>query len=173
MRIVLSLAFLLATNVFASEPEGTLLFEVQNYESDVKLKKKVEKQIEHGGLEWGVEDIDFSLRVWLLGYSILHDPAPVIGHRFRTSFDNYSVASESVTANQIRMARKNFGDVTWSEWLDRARDRIGAADWEKSWSLYLTREASVEAEREAVCAHRREDEFWYAERFGLEWPKKR
>ena len=55
MRILLSLVFLIATNVFASETEGTLLVEVQNYESDVKLKKGIRKQLDRGGLEWAIK----------------------------------------------------------------------------------------------------------------------
>ena len=32
---------------------------------------------------WGVEDLDFGLKCWLMGHPILHDPEPVIGHRFQ------------------------------------------------------------------------------------------
>ncbi len=52
---------------------------------------------------WGVEDLDLGLKCWLLGHPILHDPAPVIGHRFRAAFDNYTVSPENVLANQMRM----------------------------------------------------------------------
>ena len=34
-------------------------------------------------LVWGVEDLDFGLRTWMMGHSILHDPEAVVGHRFR------------------------------------------------------------------------------------------
>lgn len=123
-------------------------------------------------IEWGAEDNDFSLKVWLLGYSILHDPAPVIGHRFRSSFDNYTVAPETVIANQMRMGRKNFADSTWEEWQERARGRIDTETWERSRRIYLERAASAEREGEDLRGRRKRDEVWYAERFGLDWPKK-
>jgi GT2 family glycosyltransferase len=76
---------------------------------------------------YGVEDIDFGLKAWLMGYPVLHDPEPVIGHRFRASFDNYSVPMEHILVNQLRMARKNFSDPVWDEWVQRCRAPAGWA----------------------------------------------
>jgi hypothetical protein len=39
------LVLFIATGVLANEPAGKLVFDVQNYESDVKLKKNVRKQL--------------------------------------------------------------------------------------------------------------------------------
>ncbi len=122
-------------------------------------------------VEWGIEDIDFSFRVWLLGLEILHDPAPIIGHRFRSGFDNYSVLPESVIANQIRMARKNFADKSWNAWNEKLKDRLPAESWEKAWQVYKENEASAEEQREKILTKRKMDELEYAERFGLDWPK--
>lgn len=60
MKQKLALVFVLcilciATRVLAAEPAGTLVFQLRDYESDVKLKKKVQKQLEHAGLQWGFE----------------------------------------------------------------------------------------------------------------------
>ncbi len=49
----LVISILLATTVFAADPMGTLLFDLKPYETDVKLKKKVQKQLEHSGIRWG------------------------------------------------------------------------------------------------------------------------
>lgn len=38
----------------AQEQTGTLIVSVRHYTSDVKLPKKIEKQIEHAGVEWGM-----------------------------------------------------------------------------------------------------------------------
>jgi glycosyltransferase involved in cell wall biosynthesis len=73
--------------------------------------------------DWGVEDLDFGLKCWLMGHRILHDPGVVIGHRFRGTFDNYSVPVEHVLVNQLRLARKNFTQAVWAEWVDRCRLR--------------------------------------------------
>ena len=72
---------------------------------------------------WGVEDLDFGLKCWLLGHPILHDPEPVIGHRFQQRFDNFEVPVEQLIVNQLRMARKNFTDSVWNEWIERCRRR--------------------------------------------------
>ncbi len=43
---------------------------------------------------WGVEDLDFGLKCWLMGHRILHDPEATIGHRFQSAFHNYAVPFE-------------------------------------------------------------------------------
>jgi len=67
---------------------------------------------------WGVEDLDFGLKCWLMGSRILHDPQAVIGHRFRTAFDNFSAPLEHVVANQCgwlgRTLPKPPGPTGWS-----------------------------------------------------------
>ena len=127
---------------------------------------------------WGVEDLDFGLKCWLMGYRILHDPDAVIGHRFRASFDNFSVPMEHVLINQLRMARKNFTDSVWAEWLEGWRQRHSRrwggyweGLWAHAWLLFNDDRPSVEQERSYLHAQRSRDEFWYAERFGLSWPR--
>jgi len=127
---------------------------------------------------WGVEDLDFGLKSWLMGHPILHDPEAVVGHRFRASFDNYDVPVEHTVVNQLRMARKSFTPGVWAEWVDRCRLRHPGrlADrpeglWARVWELFEEQRASVEQERGYLHARRQRDEFWYAERFGLTWPR--
>ncbi len=127
---------------------------------------------------WGVEDLDFGLKCWLLGHRILHDPEAVVGHRFRRSFDNYAVPLEHILVNQLWMARKNFTAAVWSQWVEHCRERHagGLSDhpeglWALVWELFQADRASVEQERSYLHAHRIRDEFWYAERFGLSWPR--
>jgi hypothetical protein len=48
---------------------------------------------------WGVEDLDFSLKCWLMGHAILHDPEAVIGHRFQDSFSSYRVSALQMLAS--------------------------------------------------------------------------
>jgi GT2 family glycosyltransferase len=127
---------------------------------------------------WGVEDLDFGLKSWLMGHPILHDPEAVVGHRFRASFDNYDVPVEHTVVNQLRMARKNFTQGVWSDWVDRCRlGHLGRLPdhpeglWARVWELFEEQRASVEQERGYLLARRQRDEFWYAERFGLTWPR--
>lgn len=121
-------------------------------------------------LQWGVEDIDFGLKVWLLGHSILHDPRARVGHRFQASFDGFNVSMDHVVANQLRMARKNFHGEVWSEWVERCRPRHPADLWDRAWSLFLARRSSAEDERKYLLTRRTRDELWYAAKFALPWP---
>ena len=127
---------------------------------------------------WGVEDLDFGLKCWLMGHPILHDPEAVIGHRFQQRFDNFEVPIERLLVNQLRMARKNFTEAVWSDWIERCRRRYpgklsGHPEglWARAWNLFGELRASVEHERAYLLARRVHDEFWFAERFDLPWPR--
>jgi len=127
---------------------------------------------------WGVEDLDFGLKSWLMGHPILHDPEPVIGHRFQQRFDNFEVPIEQLLVNQLRLARKNFTEAVWSDWLERCRARNSGTLtnhpeglWARVWQLFTDLRPSAEHERAHLLARRVHDEFWFAERFALPWPK--
>jgi len=126
-----------------------------------------------GMKEWGVEDLDFGLKAWLMGSMVLNDPAALVGHRFRRTFDNYTVGAVHPLANQLRMARKHFTESVWLQWLE-ARQRHYQA-WPDVWtgaSDALAQETeSLERERAYLLAHRMRDEYWYAEYFNLRWPR--
>jgi GT2 family glycosyltransferase len=128
--------------------------------------------------KWGVEDLEFGLKAWLLGYRVLHDPQAVIGHRFRSTFDNFSAPIEHILVNQLRTARAHFSESIWQQWVERCRQRTttGLAThpeglWARAWELFQAERASVEQERAFLLGRRAHDEFWYAERFGLDWPR--
>ena len=121
-------------------------------------------------IDWGVEDIDAGLKAWLMGHPILHDPYASIGHRFRMTFDTFSVTSEGVLVNQLRMARKNFTESTWNRWVEVTRGSQPPELWSKTWTLFCRGQRSLERERAYLQAHRVRDEIWYARRFGLDWP---
>jgi GT2 family glycosyltransferase len=92
---------------------------------------------------WGVEDLDFGLKCWLMGNRILHDPEAAIGHCFRSTFDNYTVPAEHGVVNQLRAARKHFTHGVWSEWVEICRQRNSRrlADhpeglWARVWEMF-------------------------------------
>jgi GT2 family glycosyltransferase len=131
-----------------------------------------------GMCNWGVEDLDFSLKCWFSGHRILHDPEAVVGHRFRTAFDNYEARIDDFLVNQLRMAWKNFTPGVWEQWLDRARQRHARVLaeypeglWARVWAMFLAQRESADQERAHLSAWRVRDEFWFAERFGLNWPR--
>jgi GT2 family glycosyltransferase len=129
-------------------------------------------------LSWGVEDIDLALKCWLMGYRILHEPDAVVGHSFRTDFTNYIVPADHVAFNELRLTRKAFTGAVWNQWLAGRQQRettllvdVPEGTWARAWHLHETARDSVEAERSYLHGHRMRDEFWYADRFGLDWPR--
>ena len=123
-----------------------------------------------GMRSYGSEDVDLGVKAWLMGHPVLHDPGPVIGHRFRAGFDTYPVPEEHILVNQLRMARKTFTDPVWFDWLARFSERQPAALWESAWGQYLEGHEGIERERAYLMANRVRDEFWFARAFGLPWP---
>jgi GT2 family glycosyltransferase len=118
---------------------------------------------------WGVEDLDLGLRAWLSGHPIVQDPEAYIGHRFQTEF-SYSVPLEHVVANALRMARKNFDDETWRDWLERYRQRRPEWPWDAAWSIFEEGGTSLERARDYLWSRRVHDEYWYAAEFDVGWP---
>lgn len=72
---------------------------------------------------WGLEDLDFGLKAWLCGIPVLHDPAAVVGHRFRATFHNYAVPPDHIAVNEFRTARKHRTDLHGVEWV------VSACSW--------------------------------------------
>lgn len=62
---------------------------------------------EQGFRRWGFEDIEISLRLWLLGYRVVVDPAVVIGHHFRTEAA-YEVPQRDLAFNLLHMVHLHF-----------------------------------------------------------------
>jgi len=124
-----------------------------------------------GMLVYGTEDVDLGVRAWLMGHPVLHDPEPVVGHRFRQNGGGQGVPWKHFLSNHLRMARKIFSDPVWFDWLDRYSVRQPAALWEEGWQQYLAGNESVERERAYLVANRCHDEFWYARTFGQGWPQ--
>ena len=118
----------------------------------------------------GSEDVDFGLKAWLTGRPIVLDTDALIGHRFRKQFVTYSVPTQHALLNQLRMARKQFGDEAWDDWTDRCRAKLPAPLWKLAMKLFEDDRASVERERDHLMSNRLRDEYWYAAEFGLTWP---
>jgi hypothetical protein len=114
---------------------------------------------------WGIEDIDLGLKCWLMGYSIVHDPVPLVGHRFRKAFP-YVVPPEHIAANRLRMAFKHFDEPMFSRWLPAFRARDPGV-FERAWELFCRRSASAERERDYLAANRERDLRWYVEHFSV------
>jgi GT2 family glycosyltransferase len=119
---------------------------------------------------WGSEDLDVGLKAWLCGYAVLHDPDAVIGHVFQEKLGPYEVPEADAMMNHLRLARKNFTEPVWNDWLERFRSRHPVTLFQAAWSQFQEGMPSVERERAYLLGHRAHDEFWYAKRFELRWP---
>lgn len=119
---------------------------------------------------WGVEDVDLGVKSWLLDYPVLHDPVPVIGHRFQKAFTTYKASNEHLVANQLRMAYKILSPQLWHEWLDQFRRRQRQDVWHRAWDIFTVHRGTAEVERVYLHQHQKCDVVGYARRFGLAWP---
>jgi len=120
---------------------------------------------------WGVEDVDFGVKSWLLGHPVLHDAQPVIGHRFQKTFNTYQAPTEHLIANQLRMAYKILSPSLWMEWLDQFRRLQSPETWHLAWDLFTLHRGTAEIERVYLLQHQQCDAVSYARRFGLPWPQ--
>lgn len=68
---------------------------------------------------WGVEDIDFGLKAWSLGYGLKLDVLSRVAHRFQRAFDHYEVPAPHVLHNKLRLAAKHFSPHHLQRWLAR------------------------------------------------------
>ena len=60
-------------------------------------------------LFWGVEDLDFGLKCWLMGHPILHDPEPVIGHRFQQHRSGLVRLARTLPRTELGIAGRSPG----------------------------------------------------------------
>ena len=67
----------------------------------------------------------------------------------------------------------------WEQWIEHARQRHARVLteypeglWARVWAMFLENRGSADQEQRRTCsASRVRDEFWFAERFGLNWPR--
>lgn len=72
----------------------------------IAIKKAVFDSLggfDNGFSSWGYEDVELSLRLWLLGYKIYVDPNVIIGHKFRKT-QPYNVDLIEFNYNKLRLA---------------------------------------------------------------------
>lgn len=119
---------------------------------------------------WGVEDVDFGVKSWIMGHPVLADPKAIVGHRFQKAFTTYAVSEHFILANRLRMAYKILPAGLWPGWLDRVRSKQQDALWRAAWELFTLYRGSAELERAYLRQNQKQDLYAYAARFGLPWP---
>lgn len=117
---------------------------------------------DRGMTRWGSEDIEFCLRLWLLGYQVYAQPASLVYHLFRTSRP-YDVDVSQILYNRLRMVALHFS----GEQLGRVLAPMLAAQ-EAGRSMAQLLESDLLAARQALFSRRQHDMDWFCKRFGIE-----
>jgi GT2 family glycosyltransferase len=118
---------------------------------------------DEGMIRWGGVDLEFSLRLWLLGYELWLVPEVEIFHEFRESRP-YHVEWSWVIHNRLRLAFLHFSRERISRAVDALRDHEAFAS-----GLSLTVDRDISRRRAELAAARVRDDEWFFGRFGPEW----
>ena len=114
-------------------------------------------------IRYGVEDCEFSLRLWLLGYELWVIPAVDIEHEFRDR-SPYAVDWRTLLHNRLRMAFLHLSSARRRRVLDALKeypDFMAARE--------LVMKSDVELRGSELRLQRKRDDDWFFARFGLNW----
>jgi len=108
---------------------------------------------------WGREDLEMSLRSWLMGYRVLIVPKIKIGHLFRRTFP-YKINNTLIVRNTLRVAFSHF------KW-DRVKKVVNSL---KKYPNFYRGYASILfsdtlLRRRALMKKRKFDDDWFFRRF--------
>jgi GT2 family glycosyltransferase len=109
---------------------------------------------------WGFEDIEFSIKMWLFGYTCMVQPSVKILHLFRQTHP-YSVVHEHVYYNMLRMAYSHFSEPR----VEATKKLILYAKASEIDDDVLTHGAA--AQRMRYFAQRKYDDNWFFKRFNI------
>ncbi len=76
LGVCLCLTALGATRQVSAQKTGTVVFDLKNYTSDVKLPKRDQRQLEHAGVDWGM--LDKTLLVPLINEKFVKADTPYL-----------------------------------------------------------------------------------------------
>ena len=117
---------------------------------------------DEGMYQWGSEDAELSLRLWLSGYRCQAVPAAEVLHLFRDSFP-YEVDHAGILSNILRLAVLHFGQAGVERVVSHHRCRDVFAD---AWTRLL--DSDPWQRRDELDARRSWDFESFARRFGID-----
>jgi GT2 family glycosyltransferase len=108
-----------------------------------------------GMMQWGAEDLEICVRMWLMGYEVWVTPEVAIPHYFRTSNPN-KVEYHWVIHNTIRTALLHFSQ-------ERLARVLWAYSSNKSYpkALAIATDTDVWQRRQQFAARRQFDDNWF------------
>ena len=114
-------------------------------------------------IRYGVEDCEFSLRLWLLGYELWLVPTVDIEHEFHDQIP-YAIDWRTVLHNRLRMAFLHFSNPRRRRVLDALKEYPAFTT-----ALELVSKSDVELRGSELKLRRKHDDDWFFARFGLNW----
>lgn len=120
-----------------------------------------------GMSEWGMSDVELSIRMWLLGLELWVTPDVEVAHLFRREHP-YPVAWSSVLHNKLRTALVHFNPRRTRLVMDALKGH-----GEFSAGMMLALESGWKARREGLAGLRVRDDDWFFERFAPEFDGRR
>lgn len=109
---------------------------------------------------WGFEDIEFSIKMWLFGFTCLVHPSVKILHLFRQTHP-YTVVHEHIYYNMLRMAYSHFNEQR----IEATKKLIVYANANEIEDDVLTSGAA--AQRIRYLAQRKRDDNWFFQHFQI------
>ncbi len=115
---------------------------------------------DNGMSQWGGEDLELALRVWLLGFELVVQPAALVYHLFRERIP-YRVDPAQVLYNKLRLAFVHFNDDRFARVIAHYREWAAF----QSGLVYLL-ESDASARRRELRGSRVRDDDLFVARFG-------
>jgi GT2 family glycosyltransferase len=113
-------------------------------------------------MSYGSEDLELSLRLWLLGYEVLIIPQVEVAHLFRERHP-YAVEWKACVYNLLRMVFAHFNADRMARVI-----KIAAQYQDFSEALALAAESDIWTRRASLSAQRVRDDDWFFRNFGIE-----
>ncbi len=116
---------------------------------------------DEGLVRWGFEDIELSVRVWLLGQAVMACPSVAVAHWFRDT-RQFEVTDETVLLNFLRFVHVHFSAPRIRRFL-RAASQV----YELETALDLVYGSDVFVRRSYWAQRRIYTDDWFVSNFGL------
>jgi glycosyltransferase involved in cell wall biosynthesis len=116
---------------------------------------------DRGMEEYGMEDLEICLRIWLLGQQVIVVPGAVCAHLFREAHP-YDVSWRKYLVNAMRTAIAHFHSNRLGRCLAEWKTMC---EFEEAFADVLS--SDIWRRREDLFARRRYNDDWFFQRFGL------
>jgi GT2 family glycosyltransferase len=118
---------------------------------------------DEGMVRWGSEDVELSIRLWLMGYDLRMIPQVEVAHLFREK-GFYNVEWHWILHNRLRTAYLHFSDSRYERVLERLSTSKAFPD-----AYAMLRSSDAERYKAEMAPRKVRDPETYFATFGPEW----